>query len=84
MDKKPQFQLYSDTVNNQLDIIERKFEQARALVEFARTWDDENQMFYAYLVQSLANTNHVIMAARGNLERLTALANPGEMEDLPF
>lgn len=84
MDKKPIHQQYSDTVLNQLDSIERKFREVRDLIDFARSWDDENAMFYQYLITRACNVDHMVNAARGNLERLTALADPNTPEDLPF
>lgn len=84
MDKKPQHQMYADTINSQLDLIERKFMQAKDLVEFAKNWDDENAMFYGFMIQTLANASYMIDSARGNVARLAALANPNEPEDLPF
>jgi len=85
MQKKPQHQQYADTIANQLDMIEKKFRMVKEMVEFARSWDDENGMFWFFFIQNACNVDHMINAARGNLERLTALANPAEEpDDLPF
>lgn len=84
MEKQKQHEQYSKAVFEKLAKIEAAVREVKNAVNFARIWDDENGMFYAFLVDRLQDVELPMQAARANLERLTELADPNGPEDLPF
>lgn len=81
---KKKHEQYADAAFEKLEKLQEMMDFFRAAIDFGRTWDDENVMFWAFVMSKADNYNIILQAARANIERLSELADPDAPQDLPF